>query len=259
MVTEVRTVAFYPGSVSALNHGLTHRHSLNGIVIRKGTHLRRPRIPRSVAGKKFGGFGVAVNFAGHADLVDDVGGQIQHLEQILPSQFDPAAAARQGVNGVIEQLGMALAKMILDVIRSNVSKDHRLPPAEHAAVPPSTALPSPQELVGRLAESAAPAAPRQKKKRVTVIGLKPSQAGRIAEDFHDCFDLDFWNDRAGDGLEKLREMAGSADFVIEHKRHMGHRAENIVTSLGIKPIRVSGGVTSIRETLTSLYCTLAAS
>lgn len=191
---------------------------------------------------------VDVNLASH--LIDDVGSQV--LQHPVATTLSP------NINGLIENLGQSLSAMIIDVIKCNVGRELSALNRQQTAAPRLTALPSPQQLIDRLSQPG-PVCVAPAKKRVTIIGLKPHQAGNIIADFEDCFELTFWNDRAGDGMETLRQLAKSADYVIEHKRHMGHRAELLVTSVGKKPIRVGGGVTSIKEKLTDLYCQAASS
>jgi hypothetical protein len=92
-----------------------------------------------------------------------------------------------------------------------------------------------------------------KKVKVLVTGLLSHQAGMISSEFHECFDLDFWNDRTGGSKEQLRTAAKKADIILYHKNHAAHDHYELIKSVGGNIKIVNGGLSTMRETLTQMY------
>lgn len=91
--------------------------------------------------------------------------------------------------------------------------------------------------------------PTQRLRVVLVVGLLPSQAGMISAEFSQCFNLKFWKDESH---TKLKAMAAGADVIVVMTGKVSHRATDAISAVAhYEPIR--GGLTTLREYLTSLY------
>ena len=91
------------------------------------------------------------------------------------------------------------------------------------------------------------------KPKVLITGLLSNQAGIISSEFHELFDLEFWNDRTGSSIEQLRSMSKRADVILYHKNHAAHNHQEVIKSVGGNMRIVSGGVSSMKDALTDLY------
>lgn len=89
--------------------------------------------------------------------------------------------------------------------------------------------------------------------KVGVVGLLPQQAGLISQEFCETFDLLFWNDRNGDGIGALKSMGAHCDMVFLHIAHCSHTAEDALKSVSANFTRVGGGMTQLRDALTTYY------
>lgn len=136
----------------------------------------------------------------------------------------------------INDIGAAIAKQIIASVIANLAKE----------------IPSLEDLKSRLAT---PTQQPQgaKLKRIAIVGLLANQAGLIQSEFYDAYDLRFWNDTNGDGIDKLKSMCAGSDLVILHVAHMSHRTQEIVKQSGVPFERIGGGVTRIKEFLLNLY------
>ena len=85
--------------------------------------------------------------------------------------------------------------------------------------------------------------------RVVVVGLLPQQANILSNEFADCLDLRFLKDTSA---SRLRRAATGAALVVAHISHMSHKQLN-VGSMPCLLVKVSGGLTKIRDTLTKFY------
>lgn len=99
---------------------------------------------------------------------------------------------------------------------------------------------------------------RRRLPRVCVTGLKPVEAGRISQEFGETFDLVFWNDRNGDGVDQFRAHANNCEALFWHVKHGSHSNEAIARSGTAKFFRVNGDLTQMRNKLREYYTQLTA-
>jgi len=92
-----------------------------------------------------------------------------------------------------------------------------------------------------------------KKVKVLITGLLAHQAGIISSEFHECFDLDFWNDRTGGSTEQLKSMAKRADVILYHKNHASHNHQEIIKSVGGNIKIINGGMSTMKDALEDMY------
>jgi hypothetical protein len=109
-----------------------------------------------------------------------------------------------------------------------------------------------EELLARVRPPAL-AAPVSKLRPILIIGLLPRQKGEIVKDFHDVFDMRFWNDNEN-SQEQLRKGLEFADKVLLHTAHCSHSTQDTIRQkASSKLVFVSGAVSAMKDVLTSLY------
>lgn len=91
---------------------------------------------------------------------------------------------------------------------------------------------------------------KMRKPKLCIAGLLPQQAGMISSEFASVFDLYFWKNEEP---RKLKEYASSCEAVFTVTDFIGHDTENLIKSVNGNLIRVSGGMTRLRETLTNYW------
>lgn len=135
----------------------------------------------------------------------------------------------------------SLAGAIVEQLKPRLEMELRqaLPAALPAPIAPL--MPQNQEVV------------TYRKRRIGVTGLLPQQAGAIQQEFGDTFDISFWNDRNGDGLSKLKSIGIGCEAVFVHIAHASHKTDQTLKSVGAKLVRVNGGLSQMRDTLTRYY------
>lgn len=106
---------------------------------------------------------------------------------------------------------------------------------------------------GKAPTPEASVAERSRMKRFLIIGLLPAQAGNLAADFAETYDLRFWNNAEGDGLRQLRSLAKSSDKILLHVRHLSHAVQNTISAESAKIVCVKGGVAQTRRYLKEEY------
>lgn len=143
---------------------------------------------------------------------------VTNIDDIINSLA--GALVAQVVSRVKEQLGNGLAELV--------------PPAP----------------VGRIHHPALEAPKACKKPKVAVVGLLPQQAGLIAQEYRDCFDLSFPNK---DDSKELKSAATHCDKVYEMTKFIGHSTENTLLGAGAALVRVAGGMTELRDALTEHF------
>lgn len=115
-----------------------------------------------------------------------------------------------------------------------------------------TIVAPPAKPVAPVTQSAKP-----RKTKVMIVGLKPSQQDVITKEFGRELDLRFVN--AGTQLRnRLSELSSRSDFAVAMTDFVGHQDEDVIKSRGGNLVRVSGGVSSLRDALTRIYCEAAA-
>jgi hypothetical protein len=108
-----------------------------------------------------------------------------------------------------------------------------------------------EEVVQRTTEVRKLPAPR--KRKILVTGLLPQQAGIIQQEFNDCFTVEFWNDRNGDGFDRLKALGRSCECVFMHIAHASHKVKELLEAVGATITPVNGGMTQMREAITAYY------
>lgn len=136
----------------------------------------------------------------------------------------------------VEKSGLDLSNK-MDVLQQSIDMQETEPAAEDAAK----------------LEAAPLKAPEGPKRKVTIIGLFDAHAAHIEREFKDAFDLRIYNIDQAKGPGVLARMKDS-EAVFIMTRFVNHTVENLAKVAGVKPIRVNGGQTAIRDKLTELYC-----
>jgi len=158
------------------------------------------------------------------------------------------------ISATLNTLVSSIASVISDAIMAQIHVNLATKTADLAEqvkedVRTNIDTPTPEALAARVAHAATP--PKLRLKSVLIIGLLPAQAGQISQDFSDCFDLRFWKDES---MEMLKHACRGADYVISFTSKTGHSAEEMIKSQHVKIIRTPGGMTQLKNKLTSLYC-----
>lgn len=163
--------------------------------------------------------------------IDELQGQVEKLQEDVKVIHTQHVALLKAV----EKVGLDLSNK-LDSVQQSIDLQEIALNAAPASVP--TPPPPP------------PAVPKRK---VTILGLFDAHASHIEREFRDAFDLRIYNidEAKGDGVIN-RMKASDAVFIMT--RFVNHSVENLAKLAGVKPIRVTGGQTAIRDKLTELYC-----
>lgn len=97
------------------------------------------------------------------------------------------------------------------------------------------------------------AEPRPRKRRVMIVGLLPAQQDLISKEFGRELDLRFVTSSA-QVSNRAKELSSRSDVAVLMTKFVNHSAEDTIKAGGIRMIRVSGGMSSLRDTLISIYC-----
>ena len=89
--------------------------------------------------------------------------------------------------------------------------------------------------------------------KVLVVGLLPQQAGFIATEFGELFDLSFWKDGQPDTLKAL---ARHADKVIVMTGWVSHYHLDLIRAAHADFEAVGGGMSTLRDSLETYYAGL---
>lgn len=87
---------------------------------------------------------------------------------------------------------------------------------------------------------------------VTVVGLLPGQASMIKDEFGSEFNLHFVTSAKNEAT-RLHGLCKTSDAVLTMTGFISHSLEKIIKSSGVRLVRVSGGMSSLRDELTMLY------
>lgn len=151
-----------------------------------------------------------------------------------------------GLDGILDQFARAVALELAGRIKDQLIEElQAITPATHTR---ESVRPLLAEIQQRIAAAATPTKARLPK--VVVIGLLPAQAGMIQSEFHDVFEFDFWKDGSP---SQLKDMVRGAEHVIIFSGKSGHYVEEVLKSAGKPFHRVMGGMTQLRDLITSLY------
>lgn len=164
---------------------------------------------------------------------------VQPTKPVAPKAKKPALVLQneEGMGALVDQLASALASQIVASLKGKIA-------SQMQAMLPQLTAPRPMPL----APQEYIAAPRMKK--VLVVGLLPQQAGMIAQEFGECLDLRFFE---GGNPSRLTEQGASVDLIVSHINHSRHAYEETIKQLSVPYLRVTGGMSSLRDTLTKIY------
>ncbi|WP_395138385.1 hypothetical protein [Schlegelella aquatica] len=181
----------------------------------------------------------------------------------LPAPQSSAATAedklpeRGSLSGSLASLAHALAGSIAEAFGAELRRALQSKLDEVVtALPAQLALPAPvadtvdAEPAPRAVEPAAPHTAA--KLTVTIFGLLDAQAAMIDSEFGR--DLNLRYVRSSDAAsQRARGLIRTSDYVVTMAGFISHSTEDLIRSMGAKLVRVSGGMTSLRNELTRLY------
>lgn len=155
------------------------------------------------------------------------------------------SAQSDDITSMIQNIGNALAKQIVAQVALNLQP---LLQRELAQVIPQQPVEIPQLDVKALI-STQTAPKRERLSTVGIVGLLPQQAGLIATEFGEVFDLRFWNNESNSSLKYM----GIACEVVLCTKWCSHSTTETLASVGANWRKVTGGMNELRTTLTALY------
>ena len=157
----------------------------------------------------------------------------------------PQPTQPDDISTMIQNIGNALAKQIVAQVALNLQP---LLQRELAQVIPQQPVEIPQLDVKALI-STQTAPKRERLTKVGIVGLLPQNAGMISTEFHDKFDLKFWD---GGSNSSLKSLGISCEYVLCTK-WCGHKHVETLKSVGANTRFLPGGMEQLRETLVNLY------
>lgn len=149
------------------------------------------------------------------------------------------------IASMIQNIGNALAKQIVAQVALSLQP---MLQRELAAVIPEQPVEIPKLDVKALI-STQTAPKRERLTKVGIVGLLPQNAGVISTEFHDKFDLKFWD---GGSNSSLKSLGISCEYVLCTK-WCGHKHVETLKSVGANTRFLPGGMEQLRETLVNLY------
>lgn len=149
------------------------------------------------------------------------------------------------IASMIQNIGNALAKQIVAQVALSLQP---MLQRELAAVIPEQPVEIPQLDVKALI-STQTAPKRERLTKVGIVGLLPQNAGVISTEFHDKFDLKFWD---GGSNSSLKSLGISCEHVLCTK-WCSHKHVETLKSVGANTRFLPGGMEQLRETLVNLY------
>lgn len=218
-------------------------------VLRASGRVRAEPIPGSVAKRYY-----AADAAPAAPPIE---------RAALPAPQSSAATAedklpeRGSLSGSLASLAHALAGSIAEAfgaelrraLQSKLDEVVTALPAQ-LALPAAPAAPAAETVTDAVVVSPAPQP--EAKLTVTIFGLLDAQAAMIDSEFGR--DLNLRYVRASDAAsQRARGLIRTSDYVVTMTGFISHSTEDLIRSMGAKLIRVSGGMTSLRNELTRLY------
>ncbi len=162
------------------------------------------------------------------------------------------SAQSDDIASMIQNIGNALAKQIVAQVAINLQP---LLQRELAQVIPQQPVEIPQQPVEipqldvKALISTQTAPKRERLPTVGIVGLLPQQAGLIATEFGEVFDLRFWNNESNSSLKSM----GIACEVVLCTKWCSHSTTETLASVGANWRKVTGGMNELRTTLTALY------
>lgn len=165
----------------------------------------------------------------------------------IESSMEPS-----GIEGLVDQLAQAIAQQLMPRLYHYLLQGLPLVPSLPAPVLNRTTLDDPLPAIDNT-YTPKPAA-RVKLPKVLVLGLLANQTGHIQAEYHQVFDLHFWN--TSEGTERLRSITRRADMGFIHINHNGHHTQDILREAGIPFKLVGGGMTQMRQFLQDYFIEL---
>lgn len=187
------------------------------------------------------------------------------IEETKPRRQVKSGKSRSKVDismsAMLNQIAADIAQQIVGRVKDHIA-------LELTSLIPDAFVPATQSLETVISNASKPSVedlrkravatlPAPRLKRVLVCGLMPQQAGLIQSEFNDCLDVRFWNDANGDGLDSLKGLCKSSDAVFLHTNHSSHKVDTTLRQLASRFVRVTGGMTQMREALTEFYAEAA--
>ena len=170
-------------------------------------------------------------------VIEHVSNKVEHVSKKKNSMID----------SMVDELASSIAKQLANRIRDKLTRE-----LENLAPTPTPTVDT-APLLAQLAAPlvSQPATHIKTLPKVGVVGLLPTQAGAISAEFAGCIDLVFWNE--GDDRGTLKAMARNCEVVFLHTRHAGHATDQYLTTNGAELRRITGGVSNMKEALTSYF------
>lgn len=108
----------------------------------------------------------------------------------------------------------------------------------------------PRAEVIRLVEQPKPAKPK-----VCIVGLLGDQKRMIEKEFGPVFDLRIYESggHTNYGGREFIDAISRVDHIVVMTSFIGHSAENAIRAVKAKPVRVTGGMTNLRDRLTEIF------
>ena len=156
------------------------------------------------------------------------------------------SAQSDDIASMIQNIGNALAKQIVAQVALSLQP---MLQRELAAVIPEQPVEIPQLDVKALISTQTAQPKRERLSTVGIVGLLPQQAGLIATEFGEVFDLRFWNNESNSSLKSM----GIACEVVLCTKWCSHSTTETLASVGANWRKVTGGMNELRTTLAALY------
>ena len=171
--------------------------------------------------------------------------RLSTVRERVDNDRTPQPTQPDDITSMIQNIGNALAKQIVAQVALNLQP---LLQRELAQVIPQQPVEIPQLDVKALI-STQTAPKRERLPTVGIVGLLPQQAGLIATEFGEVFDLRFWNNESNSSLKSM----GIACEVVLCTKWCSHSTTETLASVGANWRKVTGGMNELRTTLTALY------
>ena len=171
--------------------------------------------------------------------------RLSTVRERVDNDKTPQPTQPDDIATMIQSIGNALAKQIVAQVALSLQP---MLQRELAAVIPEQPVEIPQLDVKALI-STQTAPKRERLPTVGIVGLLPQQAGLIATEFGEVFDLRFWNNESNSSLKSM----GIACEVVLCTKWCSHSTTETLASVGANWRKVTGGMNELRTTLTALY------
>lgn len=225
-------------------------------MLRASGRVRAEAIPGSVAKRYY-----AAEVAPAAPQVERAAPPVERAAPPAPQSSAATAGDRLprsgSLSGSLASLAHALAGSIAEAfgaelrraLQSKLDEVVTALPAQ-LALPAPTAAPAAETVTDAVAMSPAPQS--EAKLTVTIFGLLDAQAAMIDSEFGRDLNLRFV--RSSDAAsQRARGLIRTSDYVVTMAGFISHSTEDLIRSMGARLVRVSGGMTSLRNELTRLY------